>query len=331
MEEILSQEEIDALVSSIAHGETDLTKLETPGHLQRVRTYDFKRPNKFSKAHINFIHNLHENYSRALKTYLTAHLHTVIVGKVVLVEQITYDEFIRSLPSPTVLGVFNLKPLEGMFLMNLSTSLSFTIIDRLLGGVGKEYAQNRELTDIEKTVMERRLRQMIDLFKEAWAEVSEVTPGLVALETNPQFTQIVGPNEMIALVTMEVQVGEVYGVVHICLPYMVLEPIMEKLSAAFLISALSRQISDENIQAIRKKIEWVQVELVAKLGQSEILVRDLLDLAPGDVIPLTQGLNQQMPVYVGKSVKFWGLPGLSGERLAIQVTEVTTEVGDENG
>ena len=331
MKEVLSQHEIDALVNNLALGQIDSDNISVLEPKERIKVYDFKRPNKFSKEQISFLSNIHENYCRAIKTYFTSCLHSAIGTKILSVEQITYDEFTRSLPNPTVLGVYSLKPLEGMFLMEISPALSFTMIDRLLGGVGTENKQNRDLTEIEKSVIEKRMEYMIALFKEAWAEVYEVTPQFVTLETNPQFIQIVAPNEMVALVTVEIVIGGIYGMLNICLPFMVLEPIMDKLSTAFLFSSQAKQNSAEDIKRIQKKIEGVKVDVVVLLGRTEILVRDLLELLPGDVIPLAQGIHEQLPVNVGPFLKFGGIPGLSGKNLALQITEVFTEEGDDNG
>jgi flagellar motor switch protein FliM len=153
----------------------------------------------------------------------------------------------------------------------------------------------------------------------------------MAMETNPQFVQIVAPNEMIVLVTIEVKVGEAVGMINICIPYLVLEPILEKLSMFFLFSTKAKVTSPEQVAAIRKKIEWAKVDVVAFLGNSEILVRDLLGLAIGDVIPLQQAVDSPLPVYVGKYIKFKSNPGLHGEHLAVQITEVVKEGMEEDG
>ncbi|SPF31484.1 Flagellar motor switch protein FliM (fragment) [Candidatus Desulfosporosinus infrequens] len=148
------------------------------------------------------------------------------------------------------------------------------------------------------------------------------------MEINPQFTQIVAPNEMIVLVTLEVKIGEAVGMINICMPYLVLEPILDKLSTFFLFSTAAKITSPEQVLAIRRKIEWAKVDLVALLGHTEILVRDLLDLAKGDVIPLNQSVNDPLPIYVGEFMKFRSVPGLNGEHLAVQLTEVVEERGE---
>ena len=331
MGDVLSQAEIDALLSALSDGQVDAEEMKTTKTQKRIRVYDFKRPNKFSKDQIHSLQNIYENYCRGLTTYFSGNLHSIIESKVLSIEQITYDEFIRSLPNPTVLGLFSLDPLEGTLLMEMSPTLAFTVVDRLLGGQGQGAEKNRDLTEIERTIVEHRLTQIIDLTEEAWSEVYELKPHFMAMEANPQFTQIVAPNEMIVLVTLEVRIGEAVGMINICMPYLVLEPILDKLSTFFLFSTQAKTTSPEQVQAIRRKIEWAKVDMVAFLGHSEILVRDLLDLAKGDVIPLNQSVNDPLPIYVGEFMKFKSIPGLHGEHLAVQLTEIVKEGGEQDG
>lgn len=332
MGDVLSQAEIDALLSALSDGQVDAEEIKTTKVQKKIRVYDFKRPNKFSKDQIHSLQNIHENYCRALTTYLSGHLHSVIETKVLSIEQITYDEFIRSLPNPTILGIFSLNPLEGTLLMEMSPGLAFAIIDLLLGGEGNTAEKNRDLTEIESSIIEHRLSQMIEMLEESWDEVAELKPQFMTLETNPSFTQIVAPNEMVVLITIEVKVGEALGMVNFCLPYLVVEPILDKLSTFFLFSTQAKVRSPEQVQAIRKKIEWAKIDMTALLGHTEILVRDLIELAPGDVIPLQQGVESPLSIYVGSYRKFRGAPGLNGEHLAVQLTEILEEEGgDQDG
>ena len=331
MGDVLSQNEIDALLNALSDGQVDVEEMRTTKSQKRIRVYDFKRPNKFSKDQIRSLQNIHENFCRGLTNYFSGNLHAVAESTVLSIEQITYDEFIRSLPNPTVLGLYSMNPLEGTVLIEMSPSLAFTVVDRLLGGQGQGAEKNRDLTEIEKTIIENRLAQMIFISEEAWSEVYELKPQFVSMETNPQFTQIVAPNEMIVLITIEVKIGEEVGMINICMPYLVLEPILDKLSTFFLFSTQTKVSSPEQVQAIRRKIEWAKVELVAFLGHSEILVRDLLDLAKGDVIPLNQSVQDPLPIYVGEFMKFKSIPGLYGEHIAVQITEIMKEGGEEDG
>lgn len=328
--DILSQAEIDALLNALSDGEVDAEEIKDGDSQKRIRVYDFKRPNKFSKDQIHSLQNIYENYCRSLTTYFSGQLHSLMDCKVLSIEQLTYDEFIRSLPNPTVLGIHSLNPLEGTVLMEISPSLAFVMVERLFGGQGENEEKSRELTEIERTIIEHRLTQIIELTGEPWLEVYELQPQFIAMETNPQFTQIVAPNEMIVLVTLEVLVGDTVGMINICLPYLVLEPILDKLSTFFLFSTQAKSTSPEQTQAIKRNIEGARVDVVAFLGRSEILIRDLLELNEGDVIPLNQSVNDFIPIYVGDFMKFKSVPGLHGEHMAVQITEIVGEGGEDN-
>ncbi len=330
MGEVLSQAEIDALLNALSNGSVDeeTIKLSTP---QKIRVYDFKRPNKFSKGHLSSLMNIHENFCRALATYLAGNLHAVVDAKVLSTEQVTYDEFTRSLPYPTILGIFSMSPLEGSALIELSPSLAFIMVERLLGGQGLETAKNRDLTEIERKIVTSRLARIVQLIGEAWVEIFEVNSQLTDMETNSQFTQIVAPNEMVVVITMEVKIGESKGMINICLPYIVMKPILDKLNNLLLFSSEGKLISSEERQLIREKIEWAKVPMKVFMGRTQITVQDLLHLERGDVIPLNQGIKDPLSVFVGEFMKFKGVPGLFGNKMAVQITEIVNKGGDNDG
>ncbi|NLI94178.1 MAG: flagellar motor switch protein FliM [Peptococcaceae bacterium] len=330
MGEVLSQAEIDALLHALSDGSVDeeTIKMSTP---QKIRVYDFKRPNKFSKGHLNSLLNIHENFCRALATFLAGNLHAAVDATVLSTEQVTYDEFTRSLPYPTILGIFGMSPLEGSALIELSPSLAFIMVDRLLGGQGLEQVKKRDLTEIERKIIASRLARIVQIFGEAWIEIFDVHPQLLDMETNSQFTQIVAPNEMVVVITMEVKIAESKGMINICLPYIVMKPILDKLNNLLLFSSGGKVISQEERQLIREKIEWAKVPMKVFMGRTLITVQDLLHLERGDVIPLNQGIKEPLSVYVGEFMKFKGVPGLYGNKMAVQITEVITKGGDNDG
>ncbi len=330
MGEVLSQAEIDALLNALSDGSIDeeTIKISTP---QKVRVYDFKRPNKFSKGHLHSLLNIHENFCRVLATYLAGNLHIAVEAKVLSTEQITYDEFTRSLPYPTILGIYQMTPLEGNALIEISPSLTFLMVERLLGGQGMEQSKNRDLTEIERKIIHSRLGKIVQLISDSWIEIAEMESQLVDMETNPQFTQIVAPNEMVVVVTMEVRVGESKGMINICLPYIVLKPILDKLHNLLYFSSETKGISTREQELIRQKIEWAKVPVKVLMGSTKITVQDLLHLECGDVIPLDKGIKEPLAVYVGEFIKFKGNPGLFGNKMAVQVTEIVTKGGDNDG
>lgn len=329
MGEVLSQAEIDALLNALSSGSVDeeTIKMSSP---QKIRVYDFKRPNKFSKGHLNSLLNIHENFCRALATYLAGNMHVAVEAKVLTTEQITYDEFIRSMPYPTILGIYNMLPLEGNALLEITPALAFIMVDRLLGGQGSENIKNRDLTEIERKIIMSKLKRIVQLIGEAWTEIFEVKSELINMETNPQFTQIVAPNEMVVVSTMEVKIAEARGMISICLPYIVIKPILDKLNTLFLFSSGVKVITPEEKERIKQKIEWARVPLKVFIGKTQITVQELLHLERGDVIPLNQGIKEALAVYVGDFIKFKGMPGLAGSKMAVQITEVITKGGDNN-
>jgi flagellar motor switch protein FliM len=329
MGEVLSQAEIDALLNALSDGSVDeeTIKMSAP---QKIRIYDFKRPNKFSKGHLNSLLNIHENFCRSLATFLAGNLHTAVDAAVLSTEQVTYDEFVRSLPYPTILGIFSIAPLEGSGLVELSPSLAFIMIDRLLGGQGLEAVKKRDLTEIERKIIASRLGRIVQIIGEAWTDIFEIHPQLTDMETNSQFTQIVAPNEMVVVITMEVKIAEAKGMINICFPYIVMKPILDKLNNLLLFSSEAKTISPAERQLIKEKIEWAKIPMRVFMGRSQITVQDLLHLERGDVIPLNQGIKEPLSIYVGDFMKFKGVPGLFGSKMAVQITEVITRGGDND-
>ncbi|ADY54965.1 flagellar motor switch protein FliM [Syntrophobotulus glycolicus DSM 8271] len=329
MAEVLSQSEIDALLNALSDGSVDEEAIAL-SNSHKVRLYDFKRPNKFSKGQLNSLRNIHENFCRNLVTYLAGAMHTVIEAKVLSTEQVTYDEYTRSLPYPSILGIYSMDPLEGNALIELSPGLGFHMVDRLLGGYGKDAMKNRDLTEIERRIVQGMLRKMISVIGEAWSEIYTITPQYVDMETNVQFIQIVAPNEMVVVVTMEVKIEDSIGMINICLPYIVMKPILDKLNNILLFSSAGKAQNPEDQRTIRRKIERVRVPLKVFLGQTQITVRELLGLEKGDVIPLQQHIQEPLDIYVGKFKKFAGIPGLHSNRLAVQISGVLNEEGGDN-
>ncbi len=328
--DVLSQSEIDDLLSALSTGVVSAEEMKVEQKQKKVKVYDFKRPDKFSKDQIRTLYMLHENFARLINTYLSAHLRTLVHIDVASVDQLTYEEFIRSLPNPSVIGVFQMKPLKGNALMELNPNIIFAIIDRLFGGPGLPPAKPRALTDIEEAIVRRVINKTLEGFQEAWKQVVAIEPRLEVIETNPQFTQIVPPNDMVVIITLQTKIGQAEGFFNICLPYLVLEPIMSKLTTTFWVaSSVAKQSLPEHINAIQRKLERALIPVIIELGRATVSVRELLDLSVGDVLQLESKISQDLSIMVGNHEKFQCKPGLSGNKVAIQITKVITE-GDDN-
>ncbi len=330
MSEILSQEEIDTLLSALSTGEIKTQQTQkTEEPVKKIRVYDFKRPNKFSKEQIHTIQAIHENYARLLVTYFSAYLRTVVQINVHSVEQLTYEEFIHSLPNPTILSIFKMNPLEGNAILEINPAITFTVIERLFGGQGQALDKVRDLTDIERVVVERVVNRSLDILKEAWDNIIQFNPKLEFIETNPLFTQVVSPTEMVVLVSFKARFGDNEGFINLCIPFLVLEPIIGKLTAHFWFAGTAKEITQESIQRIQNRIAKATVNVSAILGRATIRLQELLELQPGDVILLDNKMKNPIEIMVGSKQKFVGRPGIIGSKTAVQIVSVIKE-GDED-
>jgi flagellar motor switch protein FliM len=330
MTEVLSQDEIDQLLTAINAGETEIESIKPTADTRKIKIYDFKRPDKFSKEQIRTVQNMHETFARLTTTTLSASMRALVHVHVASVDQLTYEEFIRSIPTPTTLAVVSMDPLKGQAILEIDPSVTFTIIDRLFGGSGEGAKLNRELTDIEHSVMEGIIVRILGNMREAWTQVIDLRPRLSQIETNPQFAQIVPPSEMVVLVTLETKVGEVEGMMNLCIPYMTIEPIVSKLSAQFWYSSVRRGATTENLNILKEKLSSVEIPVTAEVGHISIPVRDVLALRRGDVIRLySVHVDDPMALNVGNKKKFLCRPGVIGKKMAVQITKKLEDVGQE--
>ncbi|MBN2803198.1 MAG: flagellar motor switch protein FliM [Deltaproteobacteria bacterium] len=324
MAEVLSQNEIDSLLSAITAGELQTREVKETVRSRKIKIYDFKRPDKFSKDQIRMLNNIHEGFARYANTYLTTLLRTMVNIDVVSIDEITYEEFIRTIANPTVIAVFEMGNLEGNAVIEINLSIVLTIIDRLFGGPGKALEKIRPLTDIETTVIRRVLLRLLANFKEAWAQVVELNPKLEMIESNPQFAQIVPPNDMVLLVTFETKIAESEGIINICVPYLVLEPIVSKLQASFWYSKTKKETSEKTRQDITSKLVDADVEVKAELGHADITVNDILNLEVGDVLKLKEKLREPIKIKVQDRYKFLGRPGMVGKKRGVKIIKSLT-------
>jgi flagellar motor switch protein FliM len=330
MTEILSQDEIDALLTAISTGEVDTTDYTAAKEQKKVKIYDFRRPDKFSKDHIRTLQMMHETFARLTTTALSAQLRALVGVHVASVDQLTYEEFIRSIPNPTTLAVVNMDPLKGSAVLEIDPSITFTIIDKLFGGTGEATKISRELTDIELSVMEGIIVRILGNLREAWSNVIDLRPRLGNIETNPQFAQIVPPNDMVVLITLETKVGEVEGMTNLCIPYISIEPVISKLSAQYMYSSIRKGVTDENLSVIQSRLERVVLPIIAELGEMQIKVQDVLKLSVNDVIKLPDTkVGSDMVLKIGGRKKFKCRPGVVSNRMSIKIGEPIFDVPDE--
>ncbi len=329
-DDVLSQSEIDKLLSALSDGTVSAEDVKADEEQKKIKMYDFKRPDKFAKDQIRTLFMLHESFPRLLNTYLSPHLRTLVNVEVASVEQLTYQEFVQSLANPSVISVLAVPPLKGNIIMEINTEIAFAFIDRVFGGEGKTGLKPRVLTEIEEVVVRRFIDTAMRQLQEAWSTVVEFSPTLEATESNPQFTQIVPPSDMVVIVTIQMKVGDVEGMMNICIPYLVLEPIMSKLTTTYWVaSSVSKDDDPEQVKILQKKIKRTEVPFVVQLGSLDITINEFLTLGFGDVLQMDTKVEDNLICLVGHRPKFYCRPGTSGKKMAVQITKVINE-GDED-
>ncbi|NCC80696.1 MAG: flagellar motor switch protein FliM [Clostridia bacterium] len=321
MADILSQEEIDSLLNALQTGAVDAEEMKEKESDKKISLYNFKRPNKFSKDQLKTLQFIHENFARLVSTMLSGKLRTRVSIKVASVEQLTYDEFIRSVPNPTIINIFQLDPLEGKSVLEFNPQLVFFIIDKLFGGPGVTNFKARPLTEIEEIVVSRFMKEMLDHLRESWENIIDVNPLFESLETNPTFSQIVSPTEMVILITLNIQLGEeLEGFMNICIPCYSLEPIGNKLNAKFWYGSESKTQTEDIINTLNSKVKRTKMDVSAVLGETYITIKDLLEFRVGDVINLEKHVDDEIDIKVQKRKKFKGKLGLVGKSIGVQIT-----------
>lgn len=277
MGEVLSQDEIDNLLKALSTGELDADEMKNTDERQ-VKDYDFARPAKFSKEHLRTLEIIFEHFGRLLATNLPAYLRKSVSVDVVNSEVVIYSEFSNALSNPVLLGVVGMDPLMGNVIMEMASNLGFAIVDRLLGGVGNSLEKERDFSEIELSILERVFTICVNLLHEPWENVVEITPRLNRIETNSQFAQIISPSETIAIVTINLKIGDVEGLMNICLPYTTLEPVMDKLNTKYWFSTMKEKDSNSYEAAIENIIDNALIPMKAVLGTSKINVQDFVNL-----------------------------------------------------
>ncbi len=324
MADVLSQNEIDALLKQLSSGELDADDIKDEPAV-KIKDYDFARPAKFSKEHLRTLEIIFEHFGRLVSSNFPAYLRKNVQVDVMNSEAVTYSEFSNALSNPVLLGIVNFAPLNGNVIIELASNLGFAIIDRMLGGLGDPLEKSREFSEIELSVLERIFTILVDLLREPWKNVVEIHPRLERIETNSQFAQIISPSEMIAIITISVAIGNVEGLMNICLPFMTLEDIMDKLNTKYWFSTMQEKDEESYDEFIEMAINKAQIPIKALLGKSTVSVMDFINLQVGDIIKLDTVVDDELDVYVGNIVKFKALPGSGADTYAVKVTEIIRE------
>ncbi|MDB5039494.1 MAG: flagellar motor switch protein FliM [Candidatus Eremiobacteraeota bacterium] len=321
---MLSQEEIDALVNQLATPAPSAGVLDA----RKIKSFDFrfnKRLDKFSNNQLQTLRTLHDNFTRLLNNSLSVYLRTRVEATIVSLEQISYGDFIASIGIPSILSIYSMDPLPGSGIVQVDLNLVFSIIDRLLGGPGWYPQKLRDLTDIERTLMQRFMARMLNSYRESWNYLLTLSLKIEALDSNPQFIpRIIPLDQIVAFVSCELKIGDMSGVMNFCLPYLVLQSIGPQLSdfqwSPTVIAG--RGMTDEDIAQLARNVERAPVDVQVELGRTTLSLRDLIALQTGDLLLFDKPVGEPLVATVNDREKFKVFPGVNRERLAVRVAEI---------
>ncbi len=330
MAKILSQSEIDALLSTVSSADSPESSADVPDEkLRSVVVYDFKHPNRVSKDQLRTLESLHDNFAGHVSSVLTNIHRTMVDVDLISVDQITYSEFIMSLVSPSCTYTFSAEPLDGVCILDFNPAITYASIERMFGGSGKVLDTGREMTGIERSLMFRIVQMVYHELEDVWSHIAPVQIKHVNLDTNPQFVQVVPPGETVIVVSFQLKLLQATGLMTICYPYMTLESIIGKLSAQNWIDATKKRSLTGDAEINRANLEELVVPVRAVLADTDIRIRDFLDLKIGDVVTTDHRISEEMALYVRNRRKFCGRPGLVGRKRAVVLTTVVNSIGKE--
>ena len=291
------------------------------------KLYNFRRPDKFSKDNLRALRDIHREFSKAISLVLSGYLRMRVEIEIVSVDQLTYEEFVRSMPSPISVGVFEFEPLSGQVLLGISFEVISCIVNRMLGGVGNIENQTRELTDIEKALAKKVINIIIKSLEDSWNTIIPVTGKFISLDDNYQSIQVATAGEIVALLTFEVQIsGKHFGLFSLCFPYPVLETVLGHLSTQHIFQTKGLVASNDERLKMISKINTSNVDLRVQFGQCSITLDDFLQLSEGDIIKLDNKVQDDLIVKVNGEKKFFARPGTLKDKICVKITDVYDEM-----
>lgn len=320
-DKILTQPEIEAMLASMSFDDESAAAAE-PEHAaadHAVKVYDFRRPDKFSKEHLRALRILHGSFARSLASSLTAYLRASLQVRLTMVEQVTYEEYIRSLPTPTVMYLVAPAPLPGQLVVEVNLGIARAILDRLLGGPGVLSSRPRDLTEVELVLLKTLGSFLAEGLRSVWGDVVALEPSVQEPVLSPEFVQVTTAGETTVMLVFEVAMLRTTGTLSICIPHPVLAPVLERVTSHVWFSGTRHGAIESEALNPRQELRAVVLPLTVELGGAELSVRQLLELRLGQVIKLDSAAEGSLPIRVGEHVKFTGRPGIVGRGLAVQV------------
>jgi len=324
--DVLTQNEIDELLSALAAGRDTSTETPPETQVSEVKPYNFRTANKFPKEQIRMLHFIYDNYANRLSTYLSGTLRAMCEVEVVSIEEQTFSEFNNSLPTPVFLAILNIKPFAGSSILEISSSIAYEIISRVFGGTGQFTDHNKVFTEIETSILTRIIQQMMSLMGEAWEKVAKVTALVDRIETSSQFAQIVPANEPIAIITINIKIGEVSDIINMCIPHVALQPVSKQLAMKMWYNEGGAQTDGStNTANLNARITSTQLTMHAVFNTTNATIKDVVNLQVGDVIRVDHLIDEHINILVEHIPKFKGYIGLQGQRIAVKISDIMKE------
>lgn len=322
MAHVLSQNEIDELLNALASGKDTVVEKQEEPESSSVIVYNFRTANKFPKEHIRMLNFIYDNYAGRLSTFLSGTLRVLCEAEVISIEEQTFSEFSNSLPNPAFLAIIRMKPLTGSALLDISPAVAYELISRLFGGTGHFHDNQKPFTEIEITTLSRIIEQMLSIMGESWDKVAKISTSLDRIETSSQFAQIVPANEPIAIITMNVKIGEISDIINLCIPHVAVQPINKQLAKKMWYSDSTAPIAETNLENLSPRIASTLLALHAVFDNTRATVKDIINLHVGDVIRVDHPINKPITVNVEHIPKFKGFIGMHGQRYAVKISDI---------
>lgn len=329
MADVLSQNEIDSLLSEMTSGRVDVDEVLAKSVVKGdVTNYDFRRPNRISKNQVRTLQNVHEGFAEVFGYYLVSKLQTVVSISVTSVDQLFYSEFILSVSNPSCLYVFDIEGTDGNGIMEISPQLALTLVERLLGGSAEIQPKPRNITPIEQAVVRGLIEHALSDLRNAWKSIAEINFKYQRLEMEADFVQIAPSSEIVVVVSFDVIIGVHTFLLNLCFPTFALEEVLAKLNRQLVTTATTRQSKarmKENLEAITHQVSTTYLSVLAELGKTSLSVAEILELKEGDVIKLNKRINHEIEVLIAGKRKLAARPGSVEGKKAIRITRPLTE------
>ncbi len=335
MADVLSQSQIDALLNSFSsEGTKAFEEIEEQAKEQKVKNYDFKMPKKFTKEQLKVIDGIFENYSRVLSSYLTGLMRIFCKVEVLQIEEQLYYEFNNALPDYVMMSMVNMgitddDVLETNSIMQVSNQIAFTMMDRLMGGEGAYYEQNRDFTEIEVGLFTTVLNKMAALLKEPWGTYIDINPVITTIETNARVMQSISPDEVVILVVLEMEIKDVKNTMTFCIPAINLESIMSKFGDRWsrTTKKLDPKREKERRVSLLEAIKDSELRISAVLGETKLDLYDVLTMQVNDIIPLNVPIDSNIAVNIGSNLWFDGKLGTKNSKKAVKIDNIYKDLG----